>query len=49
MVYLIQYYHHKKGPQAKTLIREAQQKRNFTNKNCSNSAYPKTLQDVMGC
>ena len=43
MVYLIQYYHHKKGKQAKTLIREMRRKNKFLVQK-SNSGYPKILE-----
>lgn len=43
MVYLSQYYHPKRGRQAKTLIREAQQQRKIIG---SHSAYPKDLKAI---
>lgn len=42
MIYLIQYYHHKRGKQAKTLIRESQHHAD----NKSNSPYPKILEEL---
>ena len=48
MIYLIQHYHHKRGKQAKTLIREMRRKNKFlvTQEQSikSDSAYPKILE-----